>query len=387
MASSRMEKLEAYALSVMDGRRKGAWPTMLRALLRALSWLFGSLVQLRLALYRYGILRHHALGCQVLSVGNLTVGGTGKTPIVEAFARELARKGRKVAILSRGYKKKQPTFGRRVLRALTFQEHREPPPVVSDGTRLLLDSSAGGDEPYMLATNLPDVAVIVGRDRVKSGRYAIEKLGCNTLILDDGFQYLALRHRLDIVLVDRTNPFGNGKLLPRGILRGPIRNLRRAGFVFITKSNGDGADELKNTLRRLNPDAQISECRHCARNLQDVYTREVFPLERLRGLEIAAVSGIAVPKSFEDELVRLGAIVKVHKQYTDHHRYTQQEILNVVNHGLISGCRAVVTTEKDAVRFPLLERRDLPILFLRVEIEMLSGEEAFHDWIERLCFA
>jgi len=189
------------------------------------------------------------------------------------------------------------------------------------------------------------------------------------------------------VLVDRTNPFGNGRLLPGGILREPIRNLRRASFVFVTKSNGDGAAELKETLRRLNPDAEISECRHCARNLQDVYTRQAYPLEKLQGLKIAAVSGIAAPRSFEDQLTRLGATVLFHQEYTDHHRYSQQEILNVINRGLVAGCEAIVTTEKDAVRFPLLERRDLPIYFLRVEIEMLSGEEAFHDWISRICFA
>lgn len=387
MASSRIERFEAYALSVIEGRRTGAWPAVLRAALRALSWLFGGIVQLRLALYRWGLFRHHTLGCQVLSVGNLTVGGTGKTPVVEAFARELARRGRKVAILSRGYKKKEPAFLRRLIRIVTRRSRHDPPPVVSDGRRLLLDSREGGDEPYMLATNLRDVVVIVGRDRVKSGKYAIGKYGCNTLILDDGFQYLALKHRLDIVLVDRTNPFGNGRLLPRGLLREPVRNLRRAGFVFITKSNGDGARELKETLRRLNPDAEISECRHCARNLQDVYTRDPHALETLRGLDIAAVSGIAAPKGFEDELVRLGAKVRFHKRYADHHRYTQQEILDVINRGLALGCRAVVTTEKDAVRFPLLERRDLPVLFLRVEIEMLSGQEAFHDWISRLCFS
>jgi tetraacyldisaccharide 4'-kinase len=239
----------------------------------------------------------------------------------------------------------------------------------------------------MLASNLPDVAVIVGRDRVKSGQYAIRKLGCDTLILDDGFQYLSLQHRLDIVLVDRTNPFGNGHLLPRGLLREPVRNIRRAGFIFITKSNGDGSEALKRELRRLNPEAEISECRHCARHLRNVFTRERRELEFLRGLEVVAVSGIASPQGFEEELARRGARVLEHRRYADHHRYTQQEILDVVNLGLARGAKAVLTTEKDAVRFPLLDRCDLPVYFLRVEIEMLSGAEAFHDWISRICFS
>lgn len=386
MAHNRLEKLESYALAVIEGRRNGAGPAVLRGGLRALSMLFHAGVQLRLWFFRYGILRHHMLGCQVLSVGNLTVGGTGKTPVVETLARELQRRGRKVAILSRGYKKTQPTFGRRVSNLLTGRRRRQEPLVVSDGRRLLLDSATGGDEPFMLASNLPNVAVIVGRDRVKSGRYAIQQLGCDTLILDDGFQYLRLKHRLDIALVDRTNPFGNRHLLPRGILREPARNIRRAGFIFITKSNGDGAADLKAQLRRHNPDAEISECRHCPRYLQDVYTRERKPLEFLQGLDIAAVSAIAAPKGFEDSLVRLGARVLYHKRYADHHRYAQQELIEAINKGIARGAKALITTEKDAVRLPHIERRDLPIYFLRVEIEMLSGSEAFRDWIARICF-
>ncbi len=386
MANNRLERVEAYVLSVIEGRRSGFGAATLRIVLEQLSYLYAAVVQVRLWLFHHGLRRPHTLGCQVLSVGNLTVGGTGKTPIVEAFARELQRRGRKVAILSRGYKKDQPSLGERLLNALTLRDRRRDPPVVSDGKHLLLDSARGGDEPFMLASNLPDVAVIVGRDRVKSGKYAIRRLGCDTLILDDGFQYLSLRHRLDIVLVDRTNPFGNRHLLPRGILREPVRNIRRAGFVFITKSNGDGAEDLKREVRRLNPDAEVSECRHCARYLQNVFTREPCGLDRLRGMDLAAVSGIAAPKGFEDELIRLGARVLYHKRYADHHRYTQLEILDVINKGLARGASAVLTTEKDAVRFPLIERCDLPVYFLRVEIEMLSGEEAFHDWISRICF-
>ncbi len=386
MAQDRLEKLESYVLAVIEGRRSGAGPAVLRGFLRALSTIFHVVVQSRLWLYRQGILRHHLLGCQVLSVGNLTVGGTGKTPVVEALARELQRRGRRVAILSRGYKKAQPTLGRRVSNLLTGRRRRQEPLVVSDGRRLLLDSATGGDEPFMLASNLPDVAVIVGRDRVKSGRYAIQKLGCDTLILDDGFQYLRLKHRLDIALVDRTNPFGNMHLLPRGILREPVRNIRRAGFIFVTKSNGDGAEDLKAMLRRHNPDAEISECRHCPRHLQDVYTRERRPLEFLTGLDVAAISAIAAPKGFEDSLVRLGARVLHHKRYADHHRYTQQELIEAINKAMARGAKALITTEKDAVRFPHIERCDLPVYFLRVEIEMLSGSEAFRDWIARICF-
>jgi tetraacyldisaccharide 4'-kinase len=385
-ARERLEQLEQFILDVIENRRRGKKAALLRVLLHQMSLLYCAAVQTRLWLFRRGIFRHEALGCQVLSVGNLTVGGTGKTPVVEVFARTLHRQGRKVAILSRGYKKAQPSVPERIANALTGKSRRAPPIVVSDGERLLIDSHLGGDEPYMLASNLPGVAVLVGKDRVKSGLYAIRKLGCDTLVLDDGFQYLALKHRLDIVLVDRTNPFGNRRTLPRGILREPVRNIRRAGFIFITKSNGDGADALRNELRALNPRAEISECRHCSRYLQDVFTSERKVLSTLRGKKVAALSGIAAPQGFEQELERLGAVVLHRERYADHHRYTQQELLDLINDSLSAGVDLIVTTEKDAVRFPRIERRDIPIYFLRVEIEMLSGAEAFHEWIQRICF-
>lgn len=383
MAENRLEQLESYLLDVIEGRRRGKRAAFVRWSLKQLSHLFGALVQVRLWLYRHGLKRHHALGCQVLSVGNLTVGGTGKTPVVEVFARSLQQQGRKVAILSRGYKRVKPPFWQRMfMRAGRTSE----PLVVSDGERLLLDSSTSGDEPYMLASNLPQVAVLVDKNRVKSGQYAIKKLGCDTLILDDGFQYLSLKHRHDIVLVDRTNPFGNGHVLPRGLLREPARNIKRAHFIFITKSNGDGAAELKRQLRELNRDAEISECRHCPRHLKNVFTGEVLELERMRNMRASAVSGIAVPQGFEDELKRLGVDLLFHQRYADHHRYSQQEIIDLINRSIESGAEAIITTEKDAVRFPLIERRDIPIYFLRVEIELLSGAEAFNEHILRICF-
>jgi tetraacyldisaccharide 4'-kinase len=382
----RAENLESYLLDVIRNRRRDKGAAVLRFVLRQISRLFAVIVQLRIRLFSWGILRPHTLGCQVLSVGNLTVGGTGKTPVVEVFARSLQQQGRRVAILSRGYKRKKAPLWKRLKASLTFEPSGPPPLVVSDGKRLLLESSVSGDEPYMLASNLPEVAVIVDKNRVKAGQYAIKKLGCDTLILDDGFQYMRLRHRLDIVLVDRTNPFDNRYVLPRGLLREPAKNIRRAGFIFITKSNGDGAEELKQELRALNPTAEISECRHCARHLQHVFTQEQKPLEYLRGLKVAALSGIAVPQGFEDELCRQGAEVLLHRTYTDHHRFSQQEIIDAINEAVQAGADVMVTTEKDAVRFPFVERCDIPIYFLRVEIEMLSGSEAFQDWIKRICF-
>jgi tetraacyldisaccharide 4'-kinase len=386
-ANNNMERVETYLLEVIEGGRNGAWATTLRGILYSLSLLFSAIVTLRLWLYRHRIIRPSTLGCQVISVGNLTVGGTGKTPVVEVFARHLQQQGRKVAILSRGYKSRELSFFEKMMQRITTGKIEAPPRVVSDGKRLLLDSATAGDEPYMLASNLPEVSVVVDKDRVKAGKYAIKKLGCDTLILDDGFQYLKLGHRLDIALVDRTNPFGGGHLLPRGLLREPMRNIKRAGFIFITKcAEGEGAPELKEQLRRLNPNAEISECRHAAKYLKDVFGDMTYDLDALKGMKIAAVSGIAVPESFEKALEGFGAEIIYTRRFADHHSFSQQEVIDTINESIKNGAEAILTTEKDAVRFPFVERRDIPILFMRVQIEMLSGEEEFMEWISRICF-
>lgn len=381
MPTRSNERIEQKLLRVISKETCGKRASCLRGFLKSLSWIFSLLVQLRLLLFKHRIIRASTLGCQVISVGNVTVGGTGKTPIVETFARSLQQKGRKVAILSRGYKSKKTPLWEKILK----KEERLPR-VVSDGKRLLLNSDLAGDEPYMLASNLPEVVVLVDKDRVKAGKYAIKKFGCDTLVLDDGFQYLKLQHRLDIVLVDYTNPFGYSRVLPRGLLREPMRNLKRAGFIFITKCPPEGAPELKAKLRELNKHAEISECRHSTKYLENLYTRERIELRFLSGKKVSAVSGIAVPEGFEAGLHGLGAEIVHSARYADHHRYTQQEIIETINHAVESGAEMIITTEKDAVRFPLIERCDLPVLFLRVEIEMLSGAEAFEEWINRICF-
>ena len=219
----RLDELEQYAIEVILDKRRGFRAALLRIVLGLLSFLYLAIVQLRLFLYRKRILKERQIGCLVISIGNLTVGGTGKTPVVEKFARALQTGGRRVAILSRGYKsvdrRQQKSWWQRLL----SQSLAIPPRVVSDGKSVLLDSATSGDEPYMLATNLSGVAVVVDKDRVKAGLHALRKLDVDTLLLDDGLQYLHLKHRLDIVLVDRQAPFGNEHLLPRGTLREPPR--------------------------------------------------------------------------------------------------------------------------------------------------------------------
>ncbi len=390
MKNGRREQIEKYLVDLIQ--RKDVSRIRDRRILaflwslKQLSYVYKGVMHLRNSLYCNGILRHHTLGCQVISIGNLTVGGTGKTPVVEVFARTLQEKGRKVAILSRGYKKEEPPLAERIADKVLMREKRIPPRIVSDGETLLLDSAMGGDEPYMLASNLPDVAVLVDKDRVKSGRYAINRLGCDTLILDDGFQYLYMKHRVDVVLVDSKNPFGNGYVLPRGILRESITNLSKAHYIFITKCNGPDNNELKALIRQYNAKAEIIECAHKPRHLTNVFTTARKELSYLQGMKVVAISGIAAPEGFEGSLEALGSKVVGRVRYADHHRYTQQQIIEVINRAKSEGATAIITTEKDAVRFPRLDRTDVPVYFLRVDIELLSGTEDFHACISRICF-
>ncbi len=351
----------------------------LLAFLSGISRIFRFVVNTRYFFYSTGILRRFPLGCQVISIGNVTAGGTGKTPVTEKFARELTAAGRKVAILSRGYRRKEAPWYKRM-----FSQVIEPPLVVSDGKHILLDAAVGGDEPYMLASNLPGVCVLVDRNRVKAGRYAVARFGCDTLILDDGFQYQKLRHSLEVVLVDKTNPFGNGHMLPRGVLREPAKNLARADFIFLTKSDGDSED-VRRQIRQYNSRAEIIECRHAPRLLRDVWSREELPLEWLKGKTLTTLSGIAVPEGFENSLRKLGAKVIWCERYADHHRYDSSEIIFALNKTSDLKADALITTEKDAVRFPRLGTTPVPCYYLRVDIEILTGAENFRDAVDHIC--
>lgn len=381
-----IESLETFVLEVIFGERTGFAASVTRTSLLWLSKLFAGIVKLRRFLYNKRILRDYTLGIQVIAVGNLTVGGTGKTPVVEKFARALQDAGRKVAILSRGYRSKPPPLRTRLFNRLLLRSDTTPPRVVSDGKSLLLDSETAGDEPYMLASNLKDVVVLVDKDRVKAGRYAIEKFGCDTLLLDDGYQYWKLAgRRRDIVLIDRQQPFGNEFMLPRGTLREPEGHLSRADTIFITKSDGNTAD-LRRRIAQLNPDAGIIECVHHPMYLEDLFTGERVGLEFFKGRRVASLSGIAQPESFEQSLVKLGAELVYSKRHADHHRFKQQEVLNAINRGKKRQAECIITTQKDAVRFPKIDRRDLPIYFMRVEIRILSGAEDFADCVRKICF-
>lgn len=378
-----LEGLEQFAVDVILERRYGRRAQVLRWVLFGLSVLYRGIVQTRLILYRGRFLRAHSLGCTVVSVGNLTVGGTGKTPVVEMLARELQTRGRRLAILSRGYKSVPRPLPARILDRILRKRAIFTSRIVSDGRSLLLDSLVAGDEPFMLANNLRGVPVVVDKDRVKGGLFALEQFRVDTLVLDDGLQYLRLRHAIEVVLIDRQAPFGNEYLLPRGTLREPPENLRRAHYIFITKSRPDENGGLIRLIRRFNRTAPIIECSHRPLSLKNVFDGTTQPLDFLQNLPVGSISGIAVPESFENALRQLGARLELSLAFADHHRFRPKEIENFIRRCARREIPAIITTEKDAVRFPRILHPEVPVYFLRVEIEIFKGQEAWEDLLLR----
>ncbi|MGB0774270.1 MAG: tetraacyldisaccharide 4'-kinase [Akkermansiaceae bacterium] len=381
-----LEELEQWGTEVIFGRAKGFRATMMRILLWMLSGVYRAGVATRLSRFRSGKKQQQYLGTHVISIGNLTVGGTGKTPVVELFARTLRDHGRKPAILSRGYKSKKLETAQSWQRRLSGEnippEHM--PKVVSKGGEPLLDVKYAGDEPFMLAKNLPGVSVIVDKNRVKGGAFAVGELQSDILILDDGLQYLHLAHSTDIVLIDQNAPFGTGQMLPRGTLREPARNVCRADYIFITKCDGSSNEDLIRRIRRHNRHAEIIECTHGPKHLENLFTGEQVPLDFISKKYVAAISGIAVPESFEKILRKLGARVEFHRVFSDHHSFNQKEIDRFMQRCMERDIELIITTEKDAVRFMKPTELDVPVYFLRIEVEILSGHDVWEKLISRI---
>jgi tetraacyldisaccharide 4'-kinase len=344
-------------------------------LLPPLSALYGAVTRTRLSLYRRGTFRTTALDRPVISIGNITAGGTGKTPLVEWVARAIAAAntpasnadsgksldsgkglGKRVCILTRGYGREQPQ--RQV--------------VVSDGTTILATPSEAGDEPYLLATNLlGTAAVICNADRISAGRYAIEAFGTECFVLDDGFQHLRLARDLNIVTIDATNPWGGGELLPYGRLREPVSGLSRADCVVITRS-----DQAPNT-------GALHELRAQIRSL--IPAHPLF-LSTMRALHapantgpVAAFCAVGNPQSFFEQLTKSGYELILEKAFTDHHTYTQKDVDNLINNATRAGAKSLITTAKDAVKLHSLAF-SLPYHVFEIEI-VIEDEDAFRNLI------
>jgi tetraacyldisaccharide 4'-kinase len=340
-----------YIEDVMYGRKSSRF---LGALLFFLSLVYGVLVRLRIGAYAAGIFRTKELPCRVISVGNITLGGTGKTPAVINIAGLMQQHGRLPLVLSRGY-------GRKDESATT---------VVSDGASLFLDPAAAGDEPSLIANRLARVPVVVGSDRYRAGTFAIGRFHPDCIILDDGFQHIRLARGLNIVLIDASDPFGRGMLFPAGILREPLSALERADVIVITRVE-QAADvvPLKETIRRYTT-ARIFTARYSPRDLVDAATGETRLLTALNGAAVFAFAGIARPGSLTSLLVSLGAVVKGTAWYPDHHPYTKSDLARVIQSAVDSGATMVVTTEKDSIRLKGMAPEG--VWALRIDLEVLE---------------
>ncbi len=318
----------------------------------ALAFLYGVAVRLRGQGYRRGLFKRHQLSRPVISVGNLTLGGTGKTPYVAYLARLLQTAQFQPAILSRGYRGTAERSGT----------------LVSDGKDILCDVMKAGDEPYLLARVLPGVPVAVGRDRFRSGRLIEQMLAQPIHILDDGYQHLALKRNLNILLLDGSDPFGGNHLLPAGRLREPLEALSRADLIVVTRSHLPvDVDHIEITVRRFNRIVPIAYFYHDAVRVWDLSDGSRYDLRHFLGRKMLALAAIGHPKIFLHDLAHYQIQVTATRLFRDHHNFTQLELDGALRDATEAGGDGIITTEKDAVRLERLAFRPGQIFVFSIE--------------------
>jgi tetraacyldisaccharide 4'-kinase len=325
------------------------------------SHLFSGVVSVRNKLYDKGISEQRRLSCPVISVGNIAVGGTGKTPTVILIAGQLRDLGMRPAVLSRGYGGSADA----------------PVNIVSDGNRILMNPVEAGDEPVLMAKSLPGIPVLTGISRFDTGSYAVHDLSANVLLLDDGFQHRSLHRDVNIVLVDTNRPFGNGYMLPRGPLREKAEALRRADAVIRMgiPSQADSA------LEAIPFEGPIFNGCHHPKDIIGAGSGVIHAADTLRNKRICAFTGIGVPDSFRSTLQNLDARIQAFMSFPDHYRYTEQDLDDIRKTALRSSAELIVTTEKDAIKLSDYRHFCDNLLVLRTEIRIAEGTEALMEWI------
>jgi len=340
-------------------KEKSFWEKGLLFPLYLLSLPYGGAVRTRSFLYSLQWLKTRTLPCPVISVGNITVGGTGKTPLVMALAKRLMAKEIAVAILSRGYKRTKTSES-----------------VVSDGKTIFLSPEASGDEPFLMAKACRGTSVLVGKNRFVNGRLALQRFGVKGLILDDGYQHLPLYRDINILLIDSHIGFGDRHLLPRGILREPLSQLRRADLFLLTKAEDpETYQPLEKEIYEIHPGAQVFHSYYEPVSLVGPQ-EEQEELHSLKVKKILALSGIAHPADFSSMLRKCGMKIVREAIFPDHHFYTTKDLSYIEDKA--KGADGIVTTEKDMVKLKVLNIDHLPIRALRIEVKIWE-EEAFYQ--------
>jgi tetraacyldisaccharide 4'-kinase len=326
------------------------------------SIIYGGIIRLRNRMYDLAVFKTRKLNCMVIGIGNMTVGGTGKTPMTIMLANLLKERGYRPAVLSRGYGGK----------------NKNPITVVSDENDILADSDEAGDEPVLIAKSAKGVPVVTGPKRYLTGRYAVDNLGADVLILDDAFQHRCLFRNIDIVLCDRKRPFGNGFLLPRGPLREPKKALQRADIIVLT---GTGREEEEKSFEKEFSAIPIFRGYHKPKELVKGDRSDSYPLEYLSGKKVCVFAGIAKPEAFEKTIVSLGADVVSLIAFPDHHRYTMGDIEQIKKASSNCSSEIIVTTEKDGIKLSGFPEFFRDIFLLRIEIEIINRSKEFAGMI------
>jgi tetraacyldisaccharide 4'-kinase len=353
------ERVVAFARRAARAEAPTAGERMVRGLLTVASVAYGGLVRARNAGYDRGLLRGERLPCRVVCVGNLSVGGTGKTPTVLALAGAATGAGLRVCVVLRGYGRR----GRGVR-------------LVSDGQRVLLGWREAGDEAVLLAERLPGVPVVVGEDRVAAGRLAVERFEPRAIFLDDGFQHRRLHRDADLVLLDCTDPFGDG-LLPRGRLREPVTGLRRADAILLTRWDCGGDPEgLRRRVAAVAPGRPVGGAVLRPVRVRDLTAQRDRPLADLRGVRVFAVSGIGNPDSFHRTVRGVGAVLAGCLVYPDHHVFSEEDRRRMGEAARRCQADWIVTTGKDAVRLEPGLPEGRPVAVLEVVLEIVEGARA-----------
>ena len=340
---------------ILEEKRRSVWVNLLRAIATLAAWLYDKVVTLRNLLFDHGVLRIHRLNCPVISVGNLAIGGTGKTPMVVWLASLFSQEGYRVGIVSRGY---GGVESGRVI-------------VVSDGENILPEQTISGDEPLMLARRLSGIPVLCSTKRVRAGKAAIEKFNCNALILDDGFQHRYLARDLDIVMLDSKNPFGSGWVFPRGTMREKAAALARAQVVVMSRFDGsEGAEKNCDNLRRQWPDKTLVTSSHRPIGIFSAADHRERPPSSLKELRVAAFAGIARPDDFFQSVHNLGARLAYTAALPDHYPLTSEFLASLVQEASRFNPELWLTTEKDWVRLPQMLPQGMDLWVLAMELNL-----------------
>ncbi len=348
--------MKQFFLGLMTDRNKAFWTIPVKGVLRVLSWVYGIVVAIRNGFYESRMLPSSNLGRPVISVGNIVMGGVGKTPVVAYLVRFLTADGKHPAVLMRGYMDR--------------------------------GQQTASDEAAMLKTKFNQVPVLIGSNRVEQAKQFLSQDDCDVFIMDDGFQRRQVKRDLNILVIDSANPFGNGALIPRGILREPHRALKRADMILLSKTDlVKDIDAVKDAIKQFNPSAPVVETIHKPVSLVDPVNRAAMGLTLLNSKKVFCLSSIGNPQGFKKTVESLGAQVVDAAQFIDHYSYLEKNIVDVIDQAKSSGAEAIITTEKDIVKLEQFYRQfasQIDVYVLGIEIDITEGKNEFNERLDHI---